>query len=308
MGHIQHVNFLKDLSLRLNWIIEWKFTPGEAVGKIAFPYTLIWLVLKGERDIEVNGQFHRMKRGDIVFIPPHAMRDVADVQGEPMMFQYITVCCDIRVGSLEMSELYRFPLVVETGDQEEFMRLVKLSSELHRETVDFLYKVGLRPETPETLNKEIKTNEVTVDQTLDLLRVDSMFRTWFHRLFQYIRPHLPERPLFVDPRILDICSYIQRNLNIPLKISELARGFYLSESHLRLLFRKTFGMSPNEYLLEAKMKRTKELLLNSSYTLRDISEMVGFHNQNMFSRAFVKKEGISATEYRKRLKAREGKY
>jgi AraC-like DNA-binding protein len=236
------------------------------------------------------------------------MRDVATVPDDERLFHYITICCDIRVGSLEMSELYSFPLFVRSADQEEFKRLVKLSRELRKETLDILHKVGLRPETPETLNKEIKTNEVTVDQTMDLLGVDSLFRTWFHRFFQFIRPSLPDRPLFVDRRILDICSYMQRNLNNPLKISELARGFYLSESHLRLLFRKTFGMSPNEYLLEAKMKRTKELLLNSSYSLRDISEMVGFHNQNIFSRAFVKKEGISATEYRKRMIAREGKH
>jgi AraC-like DNA-binding protein len=91
-----------------------------------------------------------------------------------------------------------------------------------------------------------------------------------------------------------------------MKISNLARHIYTSESHLRMLFRKTLGISPMDYLQQERMRRTRELLLNTEYSIKEISEKTGFANQNIFSRAFVNLEGISPREYRKRLREHHG--
>jgi AraC-like DNA-binding protein len=248
------------------------------------------------RKITILGETHVMKRGDVVVIPPHVMRDVEAFPADREPFHYITVCCDILVGSIEMSELYRFPTVGSLIDSSGFENLVAESFRLLHETDDLLHKLRLRPNSIAV--KEVKTNEVNVDDTIALLTLNSLFHHWFVLFLRLMRPYLPERPIFVDPRIQQVCSFIQNNIGNPIKISDIARHTYVSESHLRLLFRKTFGISPMDYLQQARMRRSKELLSNTKYSIKEISEMTGFQSQSLFSRSFAKSEGISAREYR----------
>ncbi|MCC2683950.1 MAG: hypothetical protein K0R75_849 [Paenibacillaceae bacterium] len=306
LGHIRHVGFLKDLSLRFNWIIEWKFKPEEELGQVAFPHTLIWLVLGGRRTITFKERTWEIRRGDLVIIPPHVMRDVQACPGERELFHYITVSCDIRVEPLEFTDLYRFPNVIPNVEPTEFAAIVECSHHLLKITDDILFRLDLRP-IPARI-KHVPTHEVDVDETSALLEVDGMFRLWFSRFFRLIRPTLPDQPMFVDPRIQKVCVYILNNLAHTVKISDLARQVFTSESHLRMLFRKTLGISPMDYLQQERMRRTKELLLNTEYSIKEISEKTGFANQNIFSRAFVNLEGISPREYRKRLREHHGHY
>jgi transcriptional regulator GlxA family with amidase domain len=125
---------------------------------------------------------------------------------------------------------------------------------------------------------------------------------WFARFFQLIRPCLPGQAMFIDPRIQNVCAFIRNNLARTMRISDLARHVFTSESHLRMLFRKTLGISPMDYLQQERMRRTKELLLNTEFSIKEISEKTGFANQNMFSRAFVNFEGIGPRGHRKRLR------
>ncbi|CAG7615156.1 HTH-type transcriptional activator RhaR [Paenibacillus solanacearum] len=306
MGHIQAVSFLRDLSLKLNWIIEWKFKPHMGVGKIAYPHTIIWLILGGTRHITIREKTYEIKRGDLVVIPPHTIRNVEADANDPELFRYITICCDLRLGSLEFVDMYRFPIASAIQDQTRFQELVDLSFTLLKETNRILNQLGIK-EISE-LEAQEKAANVSSEETEALLHVQSLFVTWFYQFYRLMRPLLLEQPMTIDPRIQTACSYMERHMNQTIKIGDLARNVYISESHLRLLFRKTFGISPMEYLQQARMKRTKELLVNTQIPIRDIAEMIGYQNQNMFSRSFVKLEGLSAREYRKRYKEKADKH
>lgn len=306
MGHIRDVAFYRDISLKLEWIIEWKFTPGEGVGHIAYPHTILWLVLGGSRHITIRGQTYEIKRGDIVVIPPHVMRNVEALEEHPEPFHYITVCCDLKLGPLELSDLYPFPTVVPFEDRSEFMEMTHLSYKLLHHADDILLKMNVKHLTVAEAAKRM-SHEVTVDETVELLALESLFHYWFYRFFKLLRPYLPDTPVSVDARVQKVCVYIQNHLAHPVHIADLAKHIYVSESYLRLLFRKTFGVSPSEYWQQARLRQTKKLLLSTDLTLREISEMVGYGSQNIFSRAFVKMEGISAREYRKRFRERKEK-
>lgn len=305
MGHIQAVSFLKNLSLKLNWIIEWNFRPDMGVGKIAYPHTIIWLILGGRRHITIHEKTYEIKRGDLVVIPPHTIRYVEADANDRELFRYITVCCDLKLGSLEFVDMYRFPIASAIQDQTRFQELVDLSYTLLRETNHILNQLGIQ--NISELEAQKKAANVSADETEALLYVQSLFGAWFYQFYRLMRPFLLEQPVTIDPRIQTACSYIEKHLNQTMKIGDLARNVYISQSHLRLLFRKTFGKSPMEYLQQARMKRTKELLVNTEIPIRDIAEMIGYQNQNMFSRSFVKLEGLSAREYRKRYREKVDK-
>ncbi|WP_407645396.1 helix-turn-helix domain-containing protein [Halanaerobium kushneri] len=52
------------------------------------------------------------------------------------------------------------------------------------------------------------------------------------------------------------------------------------------------------YLTETRMKKAKELLLNSQLKVYEISKKVGYKSSNYFSQVFKKHTGNSPLEYR----------
>lgn len=102
-------------------------------------------------------------------------------------------------------------------------------------------------------------------------------------------------------RITEICRYIYENCGNIESVSELAQLAHLSESRFSHLFSKTVGISPQSYLLRAKIDTSKELLANTELSVGQIAAAVGFKDQNYFSRAFKRFASASPTEYRRNL-------
>jgi len=75
------------------------------------------------------------------------------------------------------------------------------------------------------------------------------------------------------------------------------------------LYRKIKAISnltPHELINVARLKKAAELLMENSYKIYEISEMVGYSSQTHFGRNFTKQFGMSPTEY-VNLKLAEGK-
>lgn len=69
-----------------------------------------------------------------------------------------------------------------------------------------------------------------------------------------------------------------------------------------LLFKKIkqiTGITPNDYIMRMKMKKSLALLANHSLTLTTISWQLGFCNPAYFSRCFKKQFGMSPAKFRK---------
>ncbi len=99
-------------------------------------------------------------------------------------------------------------------------------------------------------------------------------------------------------RVIEICRYIYENCGSIGSVGELANMTHLSESRFSHLFSKTVGVSPQSYLLRAKIDMSKELLANTDLSVGQIAANVGFKDQNYFSRAFKRFVSVSPTEYR----------
>ncbi|MBC8060043.1 MAG: helix-turn-helix transcriptional regulator, partial [Clostridiaceae bacterium] len=53
-----------------------------------------------------------------------------------------------------------------------------------------------------------------------------------------------------------------------------------------------------EYVNLVRVNKAKELLMDSKFSIKDVSDKVGFINYNTFSRVFKKYAGVSAKQYR----------
>ncbi|EHO22083.1 hypothetical protein HMPREF9466_00172 [Fusobacterium necrophorum subsp. funduliforme 1_1_36S] len=66
----------------------------------------------------------------------------------------------------------------------------------------------------------------------------------------------------------------------------LAEKLELSSGYLSILFKKTFGIPFQDYLLQLRMERAKLLLLTTHLKNYEIAEQIGFEDVNYFSLKF----------------------
>ncbi|WJH32324.1 AraC family transcriptional regulator [Paenibacillus sp. CC-CFT747] len=90
-----------------------------------------------------------------------------------------------------------------------------------------------------------------------------------------------------------IPSFLSLRLSEPLSVAEMARRANLSPSRFTAVFRKRFGTSPHQYLLELRIRHARELLETTPLKLEEIAEYCGFSDIHHFSKAFKKRTGVS---------------
>ncbi len=96
-------------------------------------------------------------------------------------------------------------------------------------------------------------------------------------------------------------TYLENNYEKNITITQAALNFNISRAYLRNLFYNENGMSPQEYLINLRLRRAEFLLMNNEYSITKVAMAVGYNDVLQFSRIFKKHNGVSPTDYRKRF-------
>jgi len=103
-----------------------------------------------------------------------------------------------------------------------------------------------------------------------------------------------------DQICAEIRRYVLENENKNFSLNEICYLFKVSPPFIRKAFRMNTGMSYNEWLLDTKIERAKELLrTNSRLRVKDVAAQLGYE-QLYFSTVFNKHVGMSPSEYKLR--------
>lgn len=94
-------------------------------------------------------------------------------------------------------------------------------------------------------------------------------------------------------------DYIQSNYHTPLELDTICRETGMSKFHFLRVFKSYFGITPHQYLSNVRMEKATALLRNTSASIVEISDSVGFEYPNSFIKAFRKAYHISPLQYRK---------
>lgn len=86
--------------------------------------------------------------------------------------------------------------------------------------------------------------------------------------------------------ILQIESYLNQNYGTKVSLEQVARHFHMNKNYLSQLFKTETGVNFTHYLNQLRIEKAKLLMLNSSDTLSEISDKVGFSDFRYFSRVF----------------------
>lgn len=134
---------------------------------------------------------------------------------------------------------------------------------------------------------------------------------------QFIHPHIRAREEHQrldmrarygirNPKLVAAVQVMERSLDEPLDMEEVARRAHLSTRQLERLFRKYLSASPKGFYLSLRLARARTLLRSSASPLRMIALECGFASPSHFSNAYKRAYGIPPTQEQVLFSARSG--
>ena len=93
-------------------------------------------------------------------------------------------------------------------------------------------------------------------------------------------------------------QYLENNYEANLNLNFLSGIGAVSKYHLLRLFKRYYGLTPTQYVMEKRIKKAKEHLL-SGMSVTQTCFAVGFHSLGSFSTLFKRKTGKSPYKYQK---------
>lgn len=106
---------------------------------------------------------------------------------------------------------------------------------------------------------------------------------------------------YMDREMELTVSYFSTNYNLDINIEEYASSKGMSVSWFIHNFKKYTGETPMQFLSSIRITNAQILLETTTYSVNEISRIVGYNNPLYFSRIFHKRKGYSPQQYRKRM-------
>jgi AraC family transcriptional regulator len=94
-------------------------------------------------------------------------------------------------------------------------------------------------------------------------------------------------------KLMRAVEYIQNQLDADLTVSGIAQAVCLSPYHFTRLFKESTGQSPYQYVVEARVRKAKELLATGKFTISEAAYLVGFVDQSHLTRHFKRVFGLT---------------
>lgn len=105
----------------------------------------------------------------------------------------------------------------------------------------------------------------------------------------------------IDQVIQRAQALMSERCDRPLRMEDLAQELNVGYSHFRQAFRERTGLSPKQYHLQLRLRKAQEFLANTSKSLKEIAEILGFDSPYHLSHQFKARLGAAPDTWRRGL-------
>ncbi len=232
-----------------------------------FRYVRIYYICEGEAEITLTTGRQILRAGYLYFIPS---------------FQILAGDCADHMG-------HYFIHLIPDVFTEHFFTLLAFEKEipLAREEADFLFRKVIDHYKEDSTYSRIITNN-----SIHLI-LSYFFRSSARNACDGEGHDLS--------RFVKVFDYIDKHISESIQLSELAGLTYMNKAYFSHLFKKTFGISPQQYIQKKKMDRARMLLADHTLSITEVASDLHFYDSAAFATFFKKYTGMTPKEFRASL-------
>lgn len=82
-------------------------------------------------------------------------------------------------------------------------------------------------------------------------------------------------------------------------ISKLAEQLYMTPNNFSQSFKKKFGKTPKQYAIQCRINHASRLLVETAMSIKDIADMLGYNDPQLFAKQFQKVHAMTPSQFRK---------
>jgi len=98
-----------------------------------------------------------------------------------------------------------------------------------------------------------------------------------------------------------VIEHVQAHLHEPLPVAELAALVFQSPFHFSRQFKSATGVSPHQFVMLARLDRSRELLVDTRLSCRHVAVAAGFGTHSHFTGVFTRWVGMSPARFRRHI-------
>ena len=249
-------------------------------GVRAAPANIFVMMIGGEAEFCLEGQFHTVSTGDILIIPTGTAY-YADTRDfcEYYFFHFsgkIAPESDVMFPN-GYDHSFSFQLPARARDKVYFELKIRDSDLFRRIHADVIACV------------EYNTQGTYTGRLL----LDAIF----YKIILIIGSLAESRSARFPPALEKMLVHIRKNLTEPLKLSDICKECGVTAAYAARLFRQYFHMTATEYINSVKLYYACELLRNTNMNISETAFYLGYSDVSYFSKRFKKLFGRSPGEY-----------
>ena len=240
-------------------------------------------VISGTVTVMIDTETVCAGEGDIIFVNPHEVHSNITVSDDTGMYHLIMLSLDF-FSNYEANELDLRRLLLEKNVR--FNNLIK-NPRAARILRDIAFEMGNEDEYSK-------------------LAVRGMFQEFFAVLLRNeVQKDTGNTPFddrikfykAIEPAVIKL----RDNYSESFCGEELAGLCKMNRYHFCRVFKRAMGMTVIQYQNECRLRMAEILLQDSSYSISQVSRMVGFEDEAYFSRLYKKTRGISPQKAKSKL-------
>jgi two-component system response regulator YesN len=226
---------------------------------------------------------------------------------------YMSQCLDFDEQQifLRLDKLRLLRMYLNSGQEEEFLSqfndIVNFMGRANVSnlcmTMEFYYSISLlflsyinRMNLAEKLTGYVNLSRlIQHDTAVSWENTIEYFLNLAKEIFRYQREEEEKRGIDV---VRYIQSYICENYGGDLSLVKLSEVANLNSSYLSRLFKNVSGVNLSDYIENIRIEKSKSMLEDSEYRIKDVASLVGYSSPKYFASVFRKLTGISPREWR----------
>ncbi len=248
-------------------------------------------VVEGTARYHIDYDFFNSQAGDIILIRPNGMHSIHPIDDHKHVTDTFQFHSDMVGASVvdQVSLHYLQPL------QNSIYKLVYC----------------IKPTMPGY--DEIKTCLMSIlklsqeeDRHFEIL-LKSKLHEFIYLLYyyRYVVRKTTDDTYRKNEKIRQLIDYINNNYEKNLSIDFLANFIGYSKTHFMTVFKQHTGTSCTEFVIQVRLSKACELLVNTTEPVLEIANNIGFNNLSNFNRQFKRYYLLTPSQYRKQFSKRK---